>query len=133
MIPIEEALVYVQPIYLRASGGRIPELKRVVVAYQNRVLMRESFEAGLEELFGGDVPSASTRPTIPVADTSMSATPLPAAAPAPAPAPTTSGLAAEARRIYDRALAAQRAGDWATYGREIQALGDVLRQMNGAR
>ena len=39
VIPIEESLLYVQPLYLRAEGGRIPELKRVVVAYQNRVVM----------------------------------------------------------------------------------------------
>jgi len=34
VIPIEESLIYVMPLYLRAQGGRIPELKRVVVAYQ---------------------------------------------------------------------------------------------------
>ena len=56
VIPIEAALIYVQPVYLRAEGGRIPELKRVVVAYQNRVVMRETLEAGLATLFGGDVP-----------------------------------------------------------------------------
>ena len=49
VIPIEEALLYVQPVYLRANGGRIPELKRVVVAYQNQVVMRETLEAGLAE------------------------------------------------------------------------------------
>ncbi|HEX6573879.1 MAG TPA: UPF0182 family protein, partial [Gemmatimonadaceae bacterium] len=59
VIPIEEALIYVQPIYLRANGGRIPELKRVVVAYQNRVVMRETLEAGLATLFGGEVPRAA--------------------------------------------------------------------------
>src|SRR5207245_4632016 len=36
VIPIEESLIYVQPLYLRAEGGRIPEMKRVVVAHQNR-------------------------------------------------------------------------------------------------
>ena len=53
VIPIEESLVYVQPLYLQAEGGRIPELKRVIVAYQNRVVMQETLEAGLTELFGG--------------------------------------------------------------------------------
>ena len=46
VIPIEESLVYVQPLYLQAEGGRIPELKRVIVAYQNRVVMQETLEAG---------------------------------------------------------------------------------------
>src|SRR5829696_9738302 len=62
VIPIEEALLYVQPLYLRAEGGRIPELKRVVVAYQNRVVMRETLDQGLAEMFGG---STGRRPPEP--------------------------------------------------------------------
>ncbi|HCN20027.1 MAG TPA: membrane protein, partial [Planctomycetia bacterium] len=42
VIPIEEALIYIQPIYLRAEGGKIPELKRVIVAYENRIAMEET-------------------------------------------------------------------------------------------
>ena len=127
VIPIEEALIYVQPIYLRAAGGRIPELKRVVVAYQNRVLMRETLEAGLSTLFGGDTGAPAAIIETP-SDTSSAAVPAPVAAP-PTAAPTQS-LVARARQHYDRAIAAQRAGDWATYGREIQALGSVLQQLN---
>src|SRR6185369_13183841 len=52
VIPIEESLIYVQPIYLRAEGGNIPELKRVVVAHENRVVMGETLEEGLNALFG---------------------------------------------------------------------------------
>ncbi|MEO8577456.1 MAG: UPF0182 family protein [Gemmatimonadales bacterium] len=127
VIPIEEALIYVQPVYLRAEGGRIPELKRVVVAYQNRVIMRETLEAGLATLFGGDVPrSADNVPRAP-GDSSV------AAAPAPVAPPTSAALIAEARSHYDKAIAAQRSGDWAAYGREIQALGDVLRRLNSSR
>ncbi len=53
VIPIEESLIYVQPIFLRAEGGTIPELKRVVVAHGNRVVMSETLESGLALLFGG--------------------------------------------------------------------------------
>src|SRR5467141_2512692 len=59
VIPIEESLIYVQPLYLRAEGGRIPEMKRVVVAHQNRVVMEETLEAGLARLFGGQVEPAA--------------------------------------------------------------------------
>jgi uncharacterized membrane protein (UPF0182 family) len=52
VIPIEESLIYVRPLYLRASGGRIPELTRVIVAYQNEIVMEETLEAGLARLFG---------------------------------------------------------------------------------
>ncbi|MEQ1574904.1 MAG: UPF0182 family protein, partial [Vicinamibacterales bacterium] len=56
VIPIEESLVYVRPLYLRAAGGRIPELTRVVVVYQNQIVMEQTLEAGLARLFGGVVP-----------------------------------------------------------------------------
>src|SRR5467141_1598045 len=59
VIPIEESLIYVQPLYLRAEGGRIPEMKRVVVAHQNRVVMEETLDAGLARLFGGAVEPAA--------------------------------------------------------------------------
>src|ERR1043166_4729830 len=58
VIPIEESLLYIRPLYLRAAGGRIPELKRVVVAYQNRIVMEETLDASLARLFptGGAPP-----------------------------------------------------------------------------
>ena len=51
-IPIEESLLYVQPLYLAAERGRLPELKRVIVAYGNRIAMDETLEASLQQLFG---------------------------------------------------------------------------------
>ena len=119
VIPIEESLIYVQPLYLRAQGGRIPELKRVIVAHESQVAMEETLEAGLARLFGGG-------PTAPTVRTD-------------APAPVTSGdadfarLAREASEIYDRARAAQRAEDWATYGTEMRRLGEILRRLNATR
>ena len=116
VIPIEAALIYVQPIYLRAEGGRIPELKRVVVAYQNRVVMRETLEAGLATLFGGDVPRVQDSVAAAPRDTTAAGIAAAIAAPAAPAAPSSTALIEQARRHYDRAIAAQRAGDWATYG-----------------
>jgi uncharacterized membrane protein (UPF0182 family) len=117
VIPIEESLIYVQPIYLRAEGGTIPELKRVVVAHENRVAMGETLEEGLNLLFGGGAPS---RPAI--------------AANEAGAAPTAdAGLLGQAQQHYDRAIAAQRAGDWSTYGREIDQLGAVLKQLRARK
>ena len=53
VIPIEESLIYVRPLYLAASGGRIPELSRVIVAYQNQIVMEQTLDAALARLFGG--------------------------------------------------------------------------------
>ncbi|MGH7545662.1 MAG: UPF0182 family protein, partial [Gemmatimonadota bacterium] len=62
VIPIEESLIYVQPLYLRAEGGRIPELKRVIVAYENQVVMAETLEGGLARIFGAGAGDAETPP-----------------------------------------------------------------------
>jgi uncharacterized membrane protein (UPF0182 family) len=114
VIPIEESLIYVQPLYLRAEGGRIPELKRVVVAYQNRVVMDETLDAALARLFGeAAVPAGAV-----------------AAAPAAsAPDAGTGELVRRALELYQNAIAAQRGGDWARYGAELNRLGEVLRQL----
>jgi hypothetical protein len=124
VIPIEESLIYVQPLYLRAEGGAIPELKRVVVAHENRVAMQETLEQGLAELFGG---GAAPRTTIVAADSAAVSR-----APGAAPGLPTELLRA-AQQHYDRAITAQRAGDWAAYGREIDQLGAVLKQLRGGR
>ncbi len=115
VIPIEESLIYVQPIYLRAEGGGIPELKRVVVAYQNEVVMEETLEAGLARLFGGAREPAAAAPEL-----SRAARPADGRA---------VDLTSQAVQLYQSALAAQRAGDWARYGAELTRLGEVLRQL----
>jgi uncharacterized membrane protein (UPF0182 family) len=129
VIPIEESLIYVRPLYLRGSGGRIPELTRVVVVYQDQIVMEQTLEAALERLFGGSAPprvppttttSTSAQPTAPVAT---------AAIPAGAGSPQLAVLAEEAQAHYQRAIDAQRAGDWAKYGDEIRALGQTLDRM----
>jgi len=118
VIPIEESLIYVMPLYLRAQGGRIPELKRVVVAYQNRVVMEETLEEGLSQLFGRGA-GAGREPA--------------RVAGAPGAAPATDARAADlSRRASEalrRAVEAQRAGDWARYGEELRRLEEVLRQL----
>ena len=133
VIPIEESLIYVRPLYLRASGGRIPELTRVIVAYQNQIVMEETLEEGLARLFG-DAPALDP-------DVRLTGGPGPAGGAVDTaggigrPATTggvdnpLAGLAAQARGYYDRALDAQRSGDWAAYGEQLRLLGDVLAKM----
>src|SRR6202008_2270784 len=53
VIPIENSLLYIRPLYLRGTGGRIPELKRVIVAYQNHIVMEETLDAGIARIFRG--------------------------------------------------------------------------------
>jgi uncharacterized membrane protein (UPF0182 family) len=131
VIPIEESLIYVRPLYLRASGGRIPELTRVIVAYQNQIVMEETLDAALGRIFGGGGGGARPEPPGPAGTgTAASA----AALPGPEMGdPTMQTLAGEARGHYERAIEAQRAGDWAKYGEEIRLLGQALERMRQAR
>ena len=84
--------------------------------------MEQTLDAALARLFGGTAPppppSSGGDP-----DERTAATPRP-----PVAAPSNA-LAAEARQIYDRAIEAQRAGDWARYGDELRRLGEVLARM----
>ena len=119
VIPIEESLLYVQPLYLQAEGGRIPELKRVVVAYQNQVVMEETLDAALTELFGG-----SARPRTAAAPAGGSARGrrrtrlgLPGAG-RRGPAAVRGGAAGAAGRSTGRGMA-----------RRCKRLGEVLEQL----
>ena len=128
VIPIEESLIYVRPLYLRAAGGHIPELKRVIVAYQNNIVMDETLDAALARIFPGG--PAGPKPGIAVAEGTPAATaPPPAPGQPAAPSTEVATLAEQARAHYQRALQAQREGNWALYGEEIRKLGEVLERM----
>ena len=125
VIPIEESLIYVRPLYLRAQAGRIPELTRVIVAYQNRIVMDRTLDAAITQLFGApDGAAPRARPLATGAEE-----PEVSPSDAPAPSPSLQQLSDEARRAYEAALAAQRSGDWAKYGEEIKRLGEILGRM----
>jgi uncharacterized membrane protein (UPF0182 family) len=124
VIPIEEALIYVRPLYLRAESGKIPELKRVIVAYENRIAMEETLEASLARIFRTELlPTQAVTGEPPSAGTAIET-----AGPAEA-----ADLIKQAADAYDRALQAQRQGDWAKYGEEIRKLGAILQSLEKAR
>jgi uncharacterized protein len=114
VIPIEEALLYVQPLYLRAEGGRIPELKRVIVAFENQVVMEETLDQSLAVLFGVAPPS-------PLDDPDAPAVPRP---PVPALEPGV-----EPRVDMDPEMLRQMQEQYERARREIERLGELLRQM----
>jgi len=120
VIPIENALMYIRPLYLRSAGGKIPELKRVIVAYQNQIAMEETLDLAIDKIFrrGVVIKLPDAEPDV--------ATPGVAEATADTP---IDGLAGLARQHYERALQAQRDGNWAVYGDEISQVGTLLEQM----
>ncbi|MGH7907912.1 MAG: UPF0182 family protein, partial [Candidatus Binataceae bacterium] len=122
VIPIQESLLYVEPLYIRAANGQLPELQRVIAAYSDRVVMGDTLGQTLDALFQMPTPPAPTvAKTAPVA-------PL---AGAPPPVVSTIGKVAAgnlgaASDHYKRALNALRSGNWTAFGNQMQALGREL-------
>ena len=57
VIPIERSLLYVEPLYLEAERNSLPTLVRVIVAYENRIVMAETLEQALQAIFGPNKPA----------------------------------------------------------------------------
>ncbi len=136
VIPINESLLYVRPLYLRSAGGRIPELKRVIVAYQDQIVMAETLNQGLVQIFGRSVATALS-PDVRMVDDAVEPAAPGAGVATPTPvvgAPSDlAALAALATSHFERATVAQREGNWALYGDEMKKLGEVLAQMDKIR
>ncbi len=133
VIPIGESLLYVEPLYLQAATGKIPELKRVILATSERVVMAENLGLALVEQFGGDVLSDAKLAELAVSGGGE----LPAALPSTTDATGQVDLAMssleelilEASNRYNLAQTALQSGNWAAYGSELEALQRVLERM----
>ncbi len=113
IIPIENSLLYVQPLYLVAADkAGLPELRRVIVAYENEVLMEENLEMALGRLFG--TKKRDDRTPDKVREETAS---------------SPSDLAKEAMKIYEKAVEMQRQGNWAGYGEELRKLEQILKRI----
>ncbi|MBN3785785.1 UPF0182 family protein [Burkholderia sp. Ac-20353] len=110
VVPIENSILYVSPLYLRAASGQLPELKRVIAAYGDRVVMEDTLSEALAALFKETA-------------TAKAAAPAPGAADA---------RARDALAHYDRAIERLKAGDWAGFGAELDALRPLLESMGGS-
>jgi len=117
VIPIENSILYVTPLYLRAEYGHLPELKRVIAAYGEKVVMRETLSDALSALF-------ATSGTAPTASGAVVETPQ-------------AGAAQEALDRYNQAMERLKSGDWAGFGTQIEAMRGVLeklsRESNGTK
>jgi uncharacterized membrane protein (UPF0182 family) len=122
-IPLDQSLIYVQPLYLAAAEqGALPELRRVIVAHGNQIAMEATLESSLLRIFGGRIASVPPTP----------ATAAGAAGAGAAPPPTSFADRATAQRAWEawtRSQEALRRGDWAAYGAEQKRLEDALRSL----
>ncbi len=113
VVPIENSILYVSPLYLRAESGQLPELKRVIAAYGDRVVMEETLPAALAALFKESVPAGA----------------LPER-PGASPSGPGDARAREALAHYDRALDRLKVGDWSGFGAELDALRPLLEELS---
>ena len=113
VIPIENSLLYVSPLYLRAEQGQLPELKRVIAAYGDHVVMKETLAEALSALF--EPSAASTAPN------TSTGTPLEGPA---------ADRAREALDHYNQAMERLKSGDWAGFGTELDAMRGLLEDLS---
>ncbi len=115
-IPIERSLLYVQPLYLAAEKGSLPELKRIIVAHGNDIAMEENLDRALAQVFGGP--------------TRVAASPGPVgSAPSVSTDRSVSALASRAYDHYARAQELLRQGNFAAYGEELKRLESALKEL----
>ena len=107
VIPLDGTLLYIEPLYLQAESGRLPELKRVLVAHGNRVAMADDLATGLSQVLIEAPAKAQPEP-------------LPGDAAA---------LARSAQAHYEAAQGCLQKGDWTCYGAELDALARDLEAL----
>jgi hypothetical protein len=118
MIPLGKSNLYVEPVFLQAEAGGLPELKRIIVAAGEKIAMEPTLEESIAAIFGVEAP-----PTEPVVEP-----PAPAEPEEPVTAEVAS-LIEEAQQHYNKAQQYLKEGDWAGYGEEQVALKAVLDRL----
>jgi hypothetical protein len=110
VIPLNGSLLYVEPVYLRAEQGQLPELKRVIVAYNKEAVMRPTLQQALSAIVGDETVEPSTTPSTPSQ-------------------PLDNNLIDAAAEAFQKAEEARKQGNWAEYGRYQQQLKEIFQQI----
>jgi hypothetical protein len=118
VIPVEESLIYVQPMYLKAESGQIPELKRVIVAYENQIAMEETLEKALGRIFGQEIKKTREEAIQAVGE---------------AKAEGLKPLSDQAWQQLQKARQSLREENWAAFGQSLRDLELTLKQMREAK
>jgi hypothetical protein len=120
LIPVEDSILYVRPLYLQGTQGtRLPEFKFVAVAYADRAVIGANLNQALAKLFpglAGEPPPGTTPPT------------TPSGTPPPVVGTDVASLLAQADQAYQEAQTALRNGDLAGYQRAVERVADLIRQ-----
>lgn len=118
VMPVDQSLLYFEPVYLQADQGALPELKRVIVAFQDTIVMRRTLPEALQAVFG-DLPEGSRTAASQSSEATASKT---------SNAPVD--LIQSAIEAYEQGQQALQNGDWAAYGQSQSRLGELLDRLN---
>lgn len=115
IMPLENSLIYVRPLYLRAEGGKsLPELKKVIVGFGDRIVMEDNIEMAFAKLFNANIGEPSGNITAPSE---------------PEEQEGISELIKRAAELFKKAKQAQMSGDWAAYGSYLNELEQVINSL----
>lgn len=117
VIPINNSIMYVEPVYLEASNQAIPEMKRVIVAYGDKIAYESTLEDALADLFGEDENSGQSQSASASSGKNNSGK------------SNTKELIQKANEAYENAVNAQKSGNWKKYGDYLDELEKYLNQL----
>jgi hypothetical protein len=143
VIPLQDSLMYIEPVYLQASSNGLPVFQKVIVGTPTQIVWGNTLDDALTQIYagqGGTGPGASPSPgASPAASASPTVTPSPsptataAGSPTALPSVSLSGsaqqLIAQANAHYEAAQQALRNGDLATYQKEMNTVGQLITQL----
>lgn len=117
VIPINNSIMYVEPVYLEASNQAIPEMKRVIVAYGDKIAYESTLEDALADLFGEDENGGQSQSASASSSKNNSGK------------SNTKELIQKANEAYENAVNAQKSGNWKKYGDYLDELEKYLNQL----
>lgn len=118
VIPIEDSLMYVEPIYLESASSSLPEVKRVIIYYHERIAYEETLAEALDAMFGEGASALLTGGAAGDVEEETDGEPTGEL--------SFSEIAALANEAFNNATQAQQNGDWAAYGRYLEQLAEYL-------
>lgn len=119
VVPIEDSLLYIEPVYLEATNSSIPEVKRVIVAYGDRIAYEPTLAEALNSLFGeGSAQESQGSDDQQAADSGSSDT------------LSRSEIVKNAQEAFSKAEEASQNGEWAEYGRYLDELEKYLNMLS---
>ncbi len=104
VIPIEGSIIYVEPVYLKAEEAQIPELRGVIVAYNDMLVMKPTLKEALGGIFGKERKEVKTK--------------------------SLKDIVRECMETYERAMESVKSGNWSEFGRMLEKLGRLLEELN---